>query len=263
VRTTQSRRLHLPLPHSRPQSRKTSVSPVEKTTLHHIAIIPDGNRRWAKKKGKPLFFGHREGAKAIEKILKTGLDLNIRNMTIWGTSLANVTERSREEVQFLFALFGRYFKKLASSREVHKHKVRVEILGRWEELFPERVKKHMRRAVEKTKRYNDYHLTFLMAYSGLDEMLDTVQRLAESARKQPKLTIDEKVLKAHLWTKDLPPVDLVIRTGDEPHWSQGMMMWDVAEARLYFTKTLWPAFSPQEFKKALDIYSNTERRFGK
>ena len=101
-----------------------------------------------------------------------------------------------------------------------------------------------------------------MAYSGVDEMTAAIQKIAQLKIKDSKFEIDEKTVKENLWTKDLPPVDLVIRTGGEPHWSAGLMMWDVAEAQLYFTKTLWPDFSENEFKKTIEKYSEIERRMG-
>jgi len=229
----------------------------------HIVLIPDGNRRWARKRGLPPFFGHRQGAKTTEKILKAALDLKIPYFTFWGTSLDNITKRSPQEVNFLFDIFERWFKKLAKSKDIHKNFVKINVFGRWNKLFPERVKKPIRQAIEKTKNYRNHQLTFLMAYSGIDEMTNAIQRIAKlTLRRGSGQGIDEDLIKKNLWTKDLPAVDLVIRTGGEPHWSMGMMMWDVANAQLYFTETLLPDFSVEEFKKAIDRYSKTERRMG-
>lgn len=224
----------------------------------HIVIVPDGNRRWAKAQGKPAFFGHEAGAEAVEKILETALDLKIRCLTIWGASVANVTERSAAEIQVLFKIFETYFKKLAEHKLVRERKVRVDFLGAWERLFPASLIAVMRKVKDATKDYDGHRLTFLMAYDGREEMLSAVKALRDSGDE-----ITAANLKRNLWTKDLPPVDLAIRTAGEPHWSAGMMMWDVAEARLHFTPTLWPAFAPAEFTKILKEYSDTERRFGK
>ena len=232
----------------------------------HIVLIPDGNRRWARKRGLPPFFGHRQGAKTLEKILKAALDLKIPYFTFWGTSLDNVTKRSSSEVNFLFKLFERHFKKLAKVREVHQNGVRINVLGRWEKLFPEKTKKAIREAIEKTKNYKNYQLTFLMAYSGIDEMTTAIRGIAEFRIQNSELRINEESIKANLWTKDLPAVDLVIRTASErdnwSHLSVGLMMWDLADAQIYFTQTLFPDFSVAEFKKAIKQYSQTERRMG-
>ena len=229
---------------------------------NHIVLIPDGNRRWARKKGLPPFFGHRQGAKTTEKILKAALNLKIPYFTFWGTSLDNVTKRSPEEIKFLFNIFERYFKKLINSKEIHQNSVKINVLGRWDKLFPERLKQLIKKLINKTKNYKNHQLTFLMAYSGIDEMTSAVKQIANRKAQGKNLKIDEKLIKENLWTKDLPPVDLVIRTGGEPHWSMGMMMWDVANAQLYFTETLLPDFSVEEFKKAIEQYSKTERRMG-
>ena len=233
--------------------------------LNHIVIIPDGNRRWAKNRGLPSFLGHREGAKTTEKILGAALDLKIPYVTFWGTSLDNISKRSNQEVNFLFKIFEQYFKKLAKSKEVHENFVKINILGRWEKLFPEKTKKPMMEAIKKTKNYKNYQLTFLMAYSGIDEMTAAIKRIAELRTKDSELRIDEKLIKANLWTHNLPVVDFIIRTGSakEPHMSSGMMMWDIANAQFCFTDTLYPDFSVEEFKKAVEQYNNTERRMGR
>jgi len=230
---------------------------------NHIVLIPDGNRRWAKKRKKPPYFGHREGVKTTGKILKTALELKIPCFTFWGTSLDNITKRSPQEVKFLLNLFEIYFKKLIKNKEIHQNFVKVNVLGRWNKLFPEKVKRPIKTLVEKTKNYKNHQLTILLAYSGIDEMTTAIQRIAElTLRRGSGQGIDEKLIKSNLWTKDLPPVDLVIRTGGEPHWSSGLMMWDVADAQLYFTETLYPDFSAEEFKKAIKEYSETQRRMG-
>ncbi|TSC61184.1 MAG: tritranpolycis-undecaprenyl-diphosphate synthase [Parcubacteria group bacterium Gr01-1014_107] len=229
----------------------------------HVVIVPDGNRRWAKKQGRPIFFGHQKGAETIGKILQAALGLKIPCLTIWGCSLANITERSREEVNFLYALFEQYFKKLLKSKEVRKNEVRIRVIGRWQEFFPEGLKAATRELMELTKNYNHYRLNFLMAYSGVDEMTNAIQKIVSLPKNPHSVTISPILVKQHLWTSDLPPVDLVIRAGGEPHWSAGMMMWDVAESKLHFTETLWPDFSGEEFKRIIDGYGKTERRFGK
>ncbi len=229
----------------------------------HIVIIPDGNRRWAKKRGLPSFIGHREGAKAIEKLLGAVLDMGVENLTIWGTSVDNVTKRSPAEVKFLMKIFELYFKKLAKRKELREDEIKVDILGRWKEFFPDATKKAMQSAIDATKKYKKRRLTFLMAYSGFDEMTEAIKKISELKAKNKKLKVDGDLIKNNLWTKNLPPVDLVIRTGGEPHWSSGLMMWDVANSQLYFTETLLPDFSVAEFKKALENYDVTERRMGK
>lgn len=228
----------------------------------HIVIIPDGNRRWARAKGLAAFLGHEKGAETTENIMEVALELKIPYFTFWGSSLDNIEKRPKAEVEFLFKIFEKEFKKLLTSDKVSENGVRVNVLGRWQELFPKSLVDLMKEIIAKTKDYSNYHLTFLMAYSGLDEMKTAVQRIADNKIQDSDFKIDGDSIKANLWTRDLPPVDLVIRTGGEPHWSNGLMMWDVADAQLYFTETLYPDFSPEEFKKALMAYGKTSRRFG-
>lgn len=231
----------------------------------HVVVVPDGNRRWARKKSLPPFFGHRAGMKAMEKIAVAALKSGIPYFTVWGSSVANVTRRSPAEIKFLLAVFESALKKLAARKELRRDGIRVRVIGRWQELFPENLKKVIRHLLRLTEKNNRRHLTLLMAYDGREEMTQAVKRIAELAANKKNFEIEKigmTTIKNNLWTADLPPVDLVIRTGGEPHWSAGMMMWEVAEAQLYFTPTLWPDFSPAEFQKALDYYSKTERRFG-
>ncbi len=228
------------------------------TALNHIAIIPDGNRRWAKERGLPPAAGHFEGAKNTERILRSVLDLGIPSLTIWGCSVSNLTGRSPEEVSVLMEIFESYFHKLAGSKELGDNDVRVRVLGRWREFFTPGAAAATEELTSKTESGGKRNLTFLMAYDGKDEILQAINKISAA---HDTATADS--LKHYLWTDGLPSVDLVIRTGGEPHWSSGFMMWDVADAQLYFTETFWPAFSPEELKRAVEAYGATERRLGK
>lgn len=226
----------------------------------HIAIIPDGNRRWAEKKGLQPWFGHRQGARAFERILEKSRELEISYITFWGGSWDNLTKRPKREVSFLFKLYTEQFKRIIKDERIHKNKVRVSALGQWSEIMPETTKRAIRETVEATKIYGNYFLTFLLAYDGTNEMLDCVRKIAGLKNKK----LSKSLIKQNLWTKDLPAVDLVIRTGCEsdPHLSAGFMMWDTAYSQLCFTKTLFPDFKPREFEKIVKDYSVRERRLG-
>ena len=230
-------------------------------SIRHVAIIPDGNRRWAKAHMLEQFSGHEEGAEAVKKILTEALEKEIHYLTIWCLSVDNIAKRSRQEVNFLFNLFGTYFKKLLVQPIIAERGVRVRVIGRWKEFFQQELQSVIRELMDKTESNANFNLTFLMAYSGTDEMIEAVRAVA--AQTQECDSIDEQMIKNNLWTRDLPPVDLVIRTGGEPHWSQGFMMWSVADAQLYFTETLWPDFGEEEFGRAIESCAKCERRFGK
>jgi tritrans,polycis-undecaprenyl-diphosphate synthase [geranylgeranyl-diphosphate specific] len=230
----------------------------------HVAVIPDGNRRWAKKRGLLPWQGHIEGAKTLEKILKKAWELKIPYFTFWGMSADNVSKRPKKEVEVLFSIFKKQFRKLAKSKEVEREGVKINVFGLWQKLFPEELKDLIKVVIKKTKTYKNFVLTFLLAYNGTDEMLEAIKKIAKKA-KEKEIEITEKTLLENLWTGSLPPVDLVIRTGCEgdPHNSAGFMMWHTAYSQFYFTKTLFPDFSPKEFEKAIKDFFERERRFGK
>lgn len=228
----------------------------------HLAIIPDGNRRWAKRRGQLGFMGHRPGAQAAQKIFQALRDRGVRYVSFWGCSVSNITKRDSQEVSLLFALFKEYFKKLLKTKELYSDNVRIRALGRWEEYFPPGLQKTVKELVTKTATHDRFHLTFLLAYNGDEEMLAAIRSLFDAKQGQPQLKITAETLKNHLYTRELPPVDLLIRTGGEPHLSTGFMMWDLTEARLYFTDTLWPDFGVEELDRALETFAATERRHG-
>jgi undecaprenyl diphosphate synthase len=227
----------------------------------HIVLIPDGNRRWAKRKGMLPWQGHVEGAKILERILKKAWELKISHFTFWASSLDNLKKRPKKEVNTLLSLYKRYFEKLLKEKKIFEEKVRVNVFGRWKEFFPQSLKNLIFKITEKTKANNNYFLSILVAYNGTDEMLDAIKRI----KRKNYSVVDEKVLKENLWTGSLPPVDLIIRTGceNDPHNSAGFMMWHTAYSQFYFTKTLFPDFTEKEFEKAINDFLTRERKFGK
>jgi len=229
----------------------------------HVVLIPDGNRRWARKRGLFPWQGHIEGAKTLEKILKKAWELKIPYFTFWGMSADNVLKRPKKEVEILFSIFKKQFKKLAKSKEIEKEGVKINVFGLWRKLFPEDVKEAIKKVIEKTKKNKNFVLSFLLAYNGTDEMLEAIKKIVKKA-KEKKFEITEKTLLENLWTGSLPPVDLVIRTGcqGDPHNSAGLMMWHTAYSQFYFTETLFPDFSPKEFEEAIVDFQKRERRFG-
>jgi len=230
----------------------------------HVVVIPDGNRRWARNRGLLPWQGHIEGAKTLEKILKKAWELKIPYFTFWGMSADNVLKRPKKEVEVLFSIFKKQFKKLAKSKEIQKEGVKINVFGLWKKIFPENVKEAIKAAIEKTKKNQKFVLTFLLAYNGTDEMLEAIKKIVKKA-KEKEIEVTEKLLLENLWTGSLPPVDLVIRTGceNDPHNSAGFMMWHTAYSQFYFTKTFFPDFSPEEFERAIKNLQKRERRFGK
>lgn len=232
----------------------------------HVAIVPDGNRRWAKQKGLKPWEGHEEGAKMIEKISQEALKLGITHITFWGSSVDNLTKRPLEEKRALLGIYERYFKKLIEGEDIYKNGTRINILGRWEQQFPERLKSILRSGIEKTRQHTHNFLNFLLAYNGDDEIIEAMKRIVRRVRSSEQdFEIDEQTLKESLFTSELPDVDLLIRTGvqGDPHNSAGFMMWQTRNAQYYFSEKMFPDFTAEEFRKAVEDFANRVRRFGK
>lgn len=227
----------------------------------HIAIIPDGNRHWARERGLKPWDGHEEGAKNTEKIVREALRMGVRCISFWGSSLENLNKRPLRERQALFNIYERYFTKLISSKDVRENKARINIIGRWREKFPTKLRKILEKGMEKTRKHNDRFLNFFLAYNGDDEMIEAIKSIIKSKISAGKVTAE--TIKKNLLTRDLPPVDLLIRTGGEPHLSVGFMMWDIANVQMYFPEKYYPDFDEREFQKAIEEYQRRERRHGK
>ncbi|MFZ2193202.1 MAG: polyprenyl diphosphate synthase [Candidatus Moraniibacteriota bacterium] len=227
---------------------------------NHVAIIPDANRRWARERGLAPWKGHEVGAENFEKLISYSLKKGIKCLSIWGSSIDNLTKRPLEEKKALLDIYKRYFTKLLNSKEIHENEVQVNFIGRWEAQFPESLKKLIYEVIEKTKNYKKRILNFMLAYSGTDDMLRAVEKINAKYSQDAKITAE--IVKENLMTANLPVVDYMIRTGGEPHNSAGFMMWDVANAQLYFSSDKFPDFTPEKFEEALREYAMRQRRFG-
>jgi len=227
----------------------------------HIAIIPDGNRRWAKMHGLKPWEGHEEGAKNIERLVRYALKLGIRSISFWGSSIDNLTKRPWQEKRTLLKIYEKYFRRLIKSDDIRNNQARINVIGRWREQFPDKLKKILEEGIEETKNYKNYLLNFFLAYNGDDDMIEAAKSIAMNYRSEQKIT--GKTIKNNLMTKDLPPVDFLIRTGGEPHFSVGFMMWDIANAQIYFSEKYFPDFNESEFQKSINEYQKQEQRHGK
>ncbi len=224
----------------------------------HIAIIPDGNRRWAKDQNISPIEGHRQGAEVMRVLMPHAADQGVQYVSIWGMSLDNFKKRDMKEVAGLLALFRSEFLNLATSEDIHTRKVRINVIGRWREKFPLPVKSAVQKAIDATAHYSNHYLNFFLAYDGIDEMKQAIYDMIREGVE----TVTSETIKQHLFTKDLPPVDLIIRTGGEPHLSAGFMMWDVTDSQLWFTDKFWPSFTSADFDVALEEYASRQRRKG-
>ena len=230
---------------------------------NHVAIIVDGNRRWAKERGLQPWDGHARGAEVVEKISKTAIDLGVKYLTVWGGSYNNLTKRTPAEIKFLDErMYRPWAQKGLKDKDIHDKQIRVRFIGEWPDLLSKRTQEAIRELEKATQDYSQHHLTYLIGYNGDREMVSAINQAIEKSGG-----VSEKNLKEFLWTGDLPPVDLVIRTGEEnptmPHNSTGFMMWHTKDSILYFTDKNWPDFTSDNLKSVFNRFSQKERRFGK
>lgn len=226
----------------------------------HIAIIPDGNRRWAKERDYDPWVGHDVGAQIIEDIAKKARDLGIHCMSFWGSSLENMEKRPIRERRELVKVYEKYFAKLIESDDIIDDDVQINVIGQWREQLPQSLVHTLEEGIEKTKHHKKHLLNFFLSYSGDVEMLDTIRDIAENFDDGSQIT--KETVKQYLSTHALPSVDYLIRTGGEPHLSTGFLMWDTANAQLFFSEKMFPDFDAQEFTLAVQEYARRARRLG-
>ncbi|MCF8715363.1 isoprenyl transferase [Joostella atrarenae] len=226
----------------------------------HIAIIMDGNGRWAKQKGKLRVFGHENGAKAVKEVIEGSAKLGVENLTLYAFSTEN-WNRPKLEVETLMKLLVSSLKK-----ELHtlvENNIRLKAIGTLETL-PKKARKELLEVMEKTKSNTRMTLTLALSYGAREELKNAVVQLCTKVKNNIISidSIDESIINNHLYTQDLPDVDLLIRTSGE-HRISNFLLWQIAYAELYFTKTLWPDFTKEHLWEAIINYQNRERRFGK
>jgi len=222
----------------------------------------DGNRRFAKEFGLQPTDGHIKGKDKLEEMMEWCLELGIKILTVYAFSTENLS-RDPDEVNSLMKLFEDNFYKLGDDERIHKHKIRVSVLGQME-LLPDNVKKAIQYATEKTAAHDQYFYNIAIAYGSRQEILQAIKRVAEKV-KTGELDvdeIDEKVFSNFLYTADFPDPDLVLRTSGEERVSN-FLLWQLAYAELYFTDVYWPGFRKIDFLRAIRSYQLRQRRFGK
>lgn len=224
----------------------------------HVAFIMDGNGRWAKKRGLPRAFGHREGAKNFRKIVRHCKDIGLKCISFYAFSTEN-WRRPKEEVDALMKLFSDY---LDDIHELLTEKTRMVFLGD-KSVFPDYLREKMEKVEEETAPFDEMYILIAVNYGGRDELAHAAKLLAQKAVNgeiRPE-DIDEKAVAGELYTKGFPDVDLMIRPSGELRLSN-FLIWQCAYAEFYFTNILWPDFTPDELDKALIDFAARQRRFG-
>lgn len=225
----------------------------------HVAIILDGNGRWAKSKGMPRTYGHTMGAKNVEVICKAAYDLGISYLTMYAFSTEN-WNRPKEEVSALMKLLNSYLKNCIKTAD--KNNMRVRVLGDISRL-DDSMQKQILDLEEASKRNDGLNFQIALNYGSRDEMVRAMRKMVSDydAGKIGILDISEETFEHYLDTKDIPDPDLLIRTSGEQRLSN-FLLWQLAYSEFYFTDVPWPDFSPEELKKAVESYGNRERRYG-
>lgn len=225
----------------------------EGNTPRHIAIILDGNRRYARKLGIQRFKGHEKGFDKIKDLLEWCMGLGVKEVTLYCFSTENF-KRDKEEVEYLFDLFRKKIGDFKRDKLIHKNKVRISVVGRLF-MFPEDMQKEMKEVTDLTKDYDNYRLNLALAYGGRGEIVDAIKNIIGLGIKD----INEGVVKDNLYLKN--DVDLLIRPGGE-HRLSNFLIWQNSYAELYFSDKLWPEFGKEDLIKAVEWFKQRERRFG-
>ena len=226
----------------------------------HVAIIMDGNGRWAQRHGKMRIRGHEAGAKAVRKTVEAAATLGIKHLTLYAFSTEN-WQRPKTEVSTLMGLLVRNLRQELD--RMHKNNIRLSAIGSLEKL-PKNVQQELSEVVKKTQGNSGTHLTLALSYGAREEIKQAVVQISEKVKNNiiPVESIDETIINEHLYTQHLPDVDLLIRTSGEVRISN-FLLWQIAYAELYFTDELWPEFDEQSLHQAILSYQKRERRFGK
>ena len=226
----------------------------------HLAIIMDGNGRWAKKQGLLRAIGHENGTKSVKITVEACAKLGVENLTLYAFSTEN-WNRPKLEVDLLMKLLINSLKKELAT--LVKNNIKLNSIGNLENL-PKSVQKELIEVIEKTKNNTRMILTLALSYGSREEIINAVKKISDKVKNNIISidSIDDSILNKHLYTHNLPDVDLVIRTSGE-HRISNFLLWQIAYAEFYFTDVLWPDFSEENLYEAIISYQKRERRFGK
>jgi len=223
----------------------------------HIAVIMDGNGRWAKRRRLPRIAGHRAGIRAVRHAVEACARLGVPYLTLYAFSIEN-WKRPHTEIKLLMALLREYLRK--EIVELNRQNIRLAVIGRVGEL-PKSVQADLETAIEKTQRNTGMRLTLALNYGARAEMIDAVRALAEQLKHNGAVHIDEATFSQHLYTRDVPDPDLLVRTSGELRLSN-FLLWQVAYSEIWVTETLWPDFTQTDLFRAIIDYQKRERRYG-
>ena len=226
----------------------------------HTAIIMDGNGRWAEQKGMSRIFGHQNGVAAVKKIVEAANKFNIKYLTLFTFSIEN-WDRPQNEVDTLMSLLVQTLKE--EFEDIFRNNIKLNAIGELDTL-PDNVRDELYSIIQSTKNNSGMTLTLALSYGGKQEIFKAVKEISDKVKNDiiSLDNFDDSLINDHLYTRDLPDVDLLIRTSGEQRISN-FLLWQIAYAELYFTDIYWPDFTEEDLEKAIVEYQNRERRFGK
>jgi len=235
------------------------MNTIPATVPRHIAVIMDGNGRWAKQRGLPRIKGHEEGANSVRDLMKSAQAVGVEILTLYAFSSENWS-RPEDEVSGLMNLLPRMLSK--HENLLHENRTRLRAIGRIEQL-PDKTRRELTRVMKATEGYTDHQLVLALNYGGRMEILDAVRDLSSkvASGEVSSEEITEEVFSRHLYTGDLPDPDFMIRTSGENRLSN-FLLWQLSYAEFYFAPELWPEFRSEAFTKALKVYASRQRRYG-
>ncbi|NNC70087.1 MAG: isoprenyl transferase [Flavobacteriaceae bacterium] len=237
---------------------KTEIDPLN--VPKHIAVIMDGNGRWAKQKGMARVFGHKNGVKAVREVVESAAEIKVKVLTLYAFSTEN-WNRPKKEVDILMSLLVSSLKD--ELKTLQKNNIKLQCIGNIENL-PKKAQKELSEVILKTENNNHMTLILALSYGSREEIVNAIKKISKKVvNKDLEVEeINEKIINNHLYTFTLPDVDFLIRTSGEQRISN-FLLWQIAYAELYFTEVLWPDFRKEHFFEAILNYQNRERRFGK
>ena len=227
---------------------------------NHVAVIMDGNGRWAKKIGKERFFGHNSGVSSVRDTIESCIDLGVNNLTLYVFSMENWKRPESEVKALMHLLFNSIDDELEN---LNKNNIKLNVIGK-KDLLPNSTKERLEVAVEDTSKNTGLNLNLAISYGSKQEIIEAVKTISDKVKKNiiSLENIDENIINDHLYTRNLDNVDLLIRTGGEIRVSN-FLLWQISYAELVFLELLWPDFKKRHFYEAIVEYQKRARRFGK
>lgn len=227
----------------------------------HVALIPDGNRRWARLRGIPLIAGYKLGIDKFIEFARWSSEFGIKTITVWGLSADNVKKRTSLEMRVLFSLYTKAARDKKFIKMLNDNRIRFKVIGDMKDL-PVKLKSALNHIENETRKYTDFTINLLINYGGREDLIYSVKEIRRDLERGSISKVGEDDVRSRLLTASVPDVDLIVRTSGEMRLS-GLLPWQTTYSELYFARKYWPEFEKKDFERALRLYSGRQRRYGK